>query len=446
MKRALAARAKQGGLPNGVGSASPKPETPMPSSQERSSDSSLNGPVPVPSSSSSAPLEALKISASHGKASSAPTPPPFSVSPRPKKRMRESTVKLEEEEDDDSDASAFYLRHQNRALASQLRMLKYQLTRLERERDYRRTQSSKAVQNLNSLQATWTQMESALQCGQPSPPENSDSGADRSDSTTIVPASTGSGSSVELIGALLDSLAALGATTAGKKKTRIREEREDDDSSCSSSDMQEETYPSAELMDEGDSPYLDDLLRITDNVSRRAGALQRWIWSLLQRAESSSTSEGPDANSSTMQNLQKLAHLKAKNKTLKAQLKEMSRSRDQMSDSDKRVRRGLYRLAAGRVKLKEVLKAIVVSDEDKEAAASWMEVTPAVPAVITSVAKTIASAAATKETAGEKPSAENIEQIATLSKQVTDLEQVAKARDDQIKKVSWPVIFSLQFT
>jgi hypothetical protein len=340
-------------------------------------------------------------------------------------------VKLDEEEEDDSNASAFYLRHQNRALASELRMIKYQQQRLEQERGYRRSQSSKAVQTLNSLQATWTQMEAALQFGQPPPHQIGTCGDSIMATSNGARASTGSGSGVELIGALLDSLAALGATTPSKRKGRIREEGDDDDSS-STSEYTDVTP--GEFMEEGDAQQLDDLLKITDNVSKRATTLQRWIWSLLQRVDAAAEGQ-PDAIKSAVELQQEVAQLKAKNKTLKAQLKEVATSRDEMSDSDKRVRRGLYRLAAGRVKLKEVLKAIVVSDEDKEAAALWMEVAePAEPAVVTSIT-TAPSLALTKGEDGDKPLPENAAQIATLTKQVNDLEQVAQSRDEQIKKV-----------
>lgn len=403
MKRALAARAKEG-LPNGAGPASPAPEQAI-----------SNGSDPLPSSttsSSTAPKQPLKITPSSGSTT------PSAVSPRPKKRLRESSIKLDEEEEDDSNASSFYLRHQNRALASELRMLKYQLTGLERERDYRRSQSSKAVHNLNSLQATWAQMESVLKSGQP-PLSVTDDKAAANGSASAAPTSTGSGTSVELMGALFESLAALGSTS-------IIEEGDDNDDN-SSSDMEVDLKP-PESMEVGDTEQLGDLLRITSNVSKRAEILQQWIWSLLQRVEPSS--KPIEQKESKYQ--QKLARLKAKNKTLKAQLKEVARSRDEMSESDKRVRRGLYRLAAGRVKLKEVLKAIVVTDEDKEAAASWMESTPAPAVVSSSVTKT---AMVKKSETGGKQSPEDVAQLAELSKQVTDLEIVAKVREDQIKKL-----------
>jgi E3 ubiquitin-protein ligase BRE1 len=450
MKRALAERAKQSGRPNGVAPASPAPEKPMTSAPTHSSAPSSNSTPKVKASSSSTSLSQLPPKtmqiAKNESSSSAPSARPSSASPRPKKRLRESVVKLEDEDEDDSNASAFYLRHQNRALASELRSFKNELSRLSREREYRRSQCSKAVQSLNALQATWTQMEAALQYGQqPPPPAAGQNEANLASPSTsfaaavaAAPLSTGSGTSVELIGALLDSLAALGTTMPGKRRRRIKQEGDEDedmDGTSSSGENEEEDHaPSAEmLMDGADTQQLDDLLRITDNVAKRATTLQRWIWSLLQRLE------GTDASLAAAEagqlNQEQVARFKAKNKTLKAQLKELARSRDEMTASDKRVRRGLYRLAAGRVQLKEVLKAIVISDEDKEAAAAWLEVTPTPVVAIASSGTSATPASAVKSEGDEKEGLVNSAKVAQMKKQISDVEQLASARDEQIKKV-----------
>jgi hypothetical protein len=285
-------------------------------------------------------------------------------------------------------------------------------------------------------------MEAALQCGQLPTLDGQHEAAMTAalTSTATTPLSTGSGKSVELIGALLDSLAALGTNT--KRRRRIRGEEDDDAMSSSSAEMDEDENEAADaseaLMEGAERQQLDDLLRITDNVATRAATLQSWIWTLLQRVEKANSNG--TASSEDPGHLQQVTHLKAKYKTLKAQLKELSRSRDEMFASDKRVRRGLYRLAAGRVQLKEVLKAIVASDEDKEAAAAWMEVTHTPAAVISSSAAA-ASAAATPSVKAEGGDGEKEEQkvdsaqVAHLTKQAADLEQVAAVRDVQIKKV-----------
>jgi len=246
MKRALAERAKQSGLPNGVGTALgavqekslPTP-TPNTSSVPASgSSSSINNgtfritPVSrlqIPPSSQppqKIPKVEIKPPTTIGgslKVTQSTRPTSASTSPRQKKRARESSIKLEDEDEDDSNATSFYLKHQNRALASELRSVKYQLVRVERERDYRRTQCMQAVQSLNALHGTWEKVETALEqqshdgflhkrieiCND----VKSDTPAVAQLQKGDVPLSTGSGKSVEWIDALMDSLTRIGKTT-----------------------------------------------------------------------------------------------------------------------------------------------------------------------------------------------------------------------------------------
>lgn len=465
MKRALAERAKQSGLPNGVGPSVPtseadhsssnnshnfsSPPLSVPSQPDLSSTASQQDGTPgSPANNSSFSKTSISIAKSNGGSSS-----PFVTSPRPKKRLRESIVKLDDEDEEDSNASAFYLRHQNRALASELRQMKYHLTRLERERDVRRSQCKMAAQSVHALQVTWNQLESALQHGASKDCSNvtNASGKTDSKSSSSAPLSTGCGTSVELIGSLLNSLNELGNTCPKRRRIKLGESMDVDtyDDSESSSDddggLKKSDAPASELMPppegmEEDDPqhsshpaHLDDLLQISDNVAKRASTLQDWIWSMIQRCEQSN-GDIDDSGSSTPAQVNAAQHqitrLKAKNKTLKAQMQELARSRDELRESDKRVRRGLYRLAAGRVELKEVLKAIVAVDEDKEAAE--VEATTEAPAAPTPTTKP------EHEDDGDdqkEESAVDSAEVAQLQKRVSDLEQIATARDEQIKTV-----------
>lgn len=406
MKRALAERAKQSGLPNGTGPSEPDP------------GEAVTQAVAENGGGSNVPLDVK----------SAPT-----ASPRPRKRVRETLVKLDEEDEDDANASAFFLRHQNRALTSELRQMKHQLTRLERERDIRRAQCTRAVQNLNTLQVTWSQMEEILKQGESSPSSETEK---LPEGTSSAPLSTGSGPSVELIGALFNSLAALGSSSA----TRIISEdaMEVDDSD------EEELHLSEPLAVGGDDEHSDPshqeelstLMRITDNVSKRANTLQGWILTLLQRIENGDSAENPRLSNVVQRAQQQVARLKAKNKILKSKIEELSRSRDELHESDRRVRRGLYRMASNRVQLKEVLKAIVAADDDKEAAAEWMEPGAGQISVAAPTGTSAAIVATKTEDTDTKKTAVSSEELAELQKKILDLEQIASSRDDQIKKVS----------
>lgn len=87
----------------------------------------------------------------------------------------------------EDESSAFYLKHQNRALATELQSLKYSVTLLEQERDTRRSQCRTAAQMLLSWQTNLAPEASRIS----------------------TPASTGSGDSVEWTSLLASAIQAL---------------------------------------------------------------------------------------------------------------------------------------------------------------------------------------------------------------------------------------------
>mmetsp|Transcript_21383 Transcript_21383/g.61069 ORF Transcript_21383/g.61069 Transcript_21383/m.61069 type:complete len:1013 (-) Transcript_21383:485-3523(-) len=361
-----------------------------------------------------------------------------------------SVANLGSEDEDDTDRSAFYLRQQNRALGGELRQIKYQLQQLQRERDYRRHQCYQACQSINSLQATWTQMESALLSDANNGSSSSvEMGADASNmdgdagghggASSNVPASTGTGSSVELVGALLTSISELGGTSQSE---RSKADGMDDDSS--DSEWEHGTSKSAlskDLSSESKMQELDDMLRITDNISQRANLLQKWIWGVLQHATSPKPTNGQtsvvsETEVSKLSN--QVSRLKAKYKRRRQQMQEIAKTRDAVEESDRRVRRGLYRLAAHRVPLKEVLKDIERTDADKELAARWMAEETARTAI--SMAMTSTTAVDGSQTNADGPSTDAPDTAKSLGssmtdKQVSNLEEISKTRQDAIEKL-----------
>lgn len=177
MKRALAERAKQsettGHAPtqNGLGPSAPvsspaglQPSRKVPRIDGETSQQQKHPPPQVKVEPITIPLRATSSSTTP-RASPPGTPRERRSS---MKRQRSSAALAEEGEED---SSAFYLKHQNKALASELKGLQYQLRLLEKERDLRRQQCQEAGQALQALESTWTQMEVALQLG--TPPESS---------------------------------------------------------------------------------------------------------------------------------------------------------------------------------------------------------------------------------------------------------------------------------
>lgn len=334
MKRALAERAKQSGIPNGdvvapglstiqqektpptdgpeIRAPPPPPMSSVPTST--SIQDTVNGTLSAPLiSAKEEPPQAPPLLQhpnltkvvipeqedrmySHTNASTATgtpaTPsssnkpvrsPRPSPSPRPRKRLRDFTAaekfkQLQEEDEDDSSASAFYLKHQNRALASELRSVKYQLSHLERERDYRRSQCSEALQSINSVSSMWRQLESSMGKGEPS---SSLSCPSTGGSAEMTPPSTGLGTSAEMIGAFLHSLEKLGDASRSKVRAEIDmgEEKKSIVNAEDKMDVDEED------LDESQKEVSNDLSQLSENFAGRVAVLQSWIWSLLKKVE-----------------------------------------------------------------------------------------------------------------------------------------------------------------
>jgi len=379
-----------------------------------------------------------------------PRPTSAASSPRPKKRARDSLVKLEEEDEDDSNAASFYLRHQNRALASELRSVKYQLARLEREREHRRKQCLQAVQSLNTLNTMWGTVEAKLE--QQRNPKTSEirSATNIKIPQSDDPLSTGSGRSVEWIGALINSLARIGTTTGSSKSNKggnndDNKVKQEGSKNGVSNDDKMDVDGVISNQDVEDQKNNDDITNIAENIAERVSVLQSWIWSLLQNLEKSKSPLNGGLKGkilslpSTMELQNQVSRLEAENITLQEHVKELARSRDEMVESDRRVRRGLYRLAAGRVNLKEVLKAVAIADEDKESAAAWMESNAALAGsnasgsslpTSSSESQEMDSAKLEKEDGKQPTSSKEVEQ---LKKQIADLNTLASSRDEQIK-------------
>jgi hypothetical protein len=472
MKRALAERAKQSGLPNGVRVTAsamqekslpssvaharngPLSSAPVPSNSEMSSNNTNRSsttpqrpvvPKPQVSLSSQPPQKISKVQVKKSSSTTSktkitqamtgrsPRATSASSSPRPKKRARECSVKLEEEDEDDSNAASFYLRHQNRALASELRLVKYQLTRLERERKHRRTQCLQAVQSLNVLYIRWGKVEAALEH------QKNPKTTDTSSETNIVipasdaPLSTGSGKSVEWIGALMNSLTRIGTTKSSETKTRgnnddnkVKEGKiKNGARNNDKMDEDAEELVSSEEVEEAleDQECVNDMTNLAEKMSERFSLLQSWISTLLQNLDKSKMSSNGQLNAqswsppSTLDLQNEVARVEAENITLQELVTE--------------------------------LKAVATADEDKESAAAWMEGSTALAGANNTESHLPSSSSPSQGTENIKlekdddKSPASSKEIEQLKKQLADLNVLASSRNDQIKKVrNFVLVFS----
>jgi hypothetical protein len=237
-----------------------------------------------------------------------------------------------------SSTNAFYLQHQNRALAVELRSLQHSLRLLERERDQRRKGCSAAVQALHRLQATWTQLETALlpsteiatttsPTSEKTNASDNSSNHDATETTSFPVPSTGSSDSVEWTLALSRALMALG---------------------------KEEGVCDGQIDVQCD--------RIASSLAARASVLQEVLWKVLREAGADATRGNHAAAAASRTEVAdhqaKVQVAMGEIHSLQAQVEELKATRDAAVASERKVRRNVYRLAANMINVDQLMAAI----------------------------------------------------------------------------------------
>jgi hypothetical protein len=278
---------------------------------------------------------------------------------------------------DNEEQSSFYLKHQNRALATELKSLQFAVTQLEHERDYRRQQCLAACQALNSLQATWTQLETALSPDAVVLPQGTttssriltipdDVPASTRTSTTCIRSTVSSAqtqsaaAAVEWTTALAEALAALGGNNSNHNNnhrnskpappllsnTELQSVQSQQQQSQQQQSQQNTTLVSVEQ-------FYADLSQLSSNVAQRAQALQEWIWTVVLQPP-------PHSNETTNHAAcgKQLAEAAAVRRMLETQLEECQVSLETTTTRERKLRRNLYRLAAGMLTTEQVTKAL----------------------------------------------------------------------------------------
>lgn len=261
------------------------------------------------------------------------TTPPSNKRPR-----REASSGQSQQSDQEEDtSSAFYLKHQNRALAIELKSLQAQVRDLVEEREYRRRSCLQAVQSLHSLQATWTSLETAL--GQESPALSNDSFSPERG----MPSSTVGNSddtAVEWTHALQRALQAL-----GNHSRRPNPQNNDD-------------------RDDSELPSFRGEIKLGElaaNVTGRANCLQGWLWELLRSKQTNEAGKERTIKfeeSFSSQDGEKTKCI-SELELLRSQLVEVTQSRDDFSSRERRLRRNIYRLDVGMISQKQLIQSVI---------------------------------------------------------------------------------------
>lgn len=283
---------------------------------------------------------------------------------------------------DASDPQSFYLKHQNRALATELRSLQHAVQILEQERNYRRQHCLAACQALHSLQATWTQLETALLVPNGSPTSaaaavlTTDPSAPASTTTTTTTTSaSGVKSSVEWTKALADALAILAGRTSSNHQHLL-------------TDHGGTTSDSVAMVDH----FYADLSQLTADVAARASVLQEWITTVMMKNQPSALSNVSDGNNNNNDSngtsdpsvalpIQESGALSSSApcsmdsqvRMLNAQVEELEMARQQMASRERRLRRNLYRMAAGMLTQEQVMRTLEVVEDDTDGIASQVK-------------------------------------------------------------------------
>lgn len=267
------------------------------------------------------------------------------------------------EQEEEDKASAFYLKHQNRALATELKSLQHAVTGLKEERDARRQQCHRCIQALHSLQATWTALETALQHYHPQTATSSSSYDARSSDdvdSSRMPPSTGEDDSVEWTRALHQALEALGRSTINRNRAE-EEPPEPKHQRKRKLPQNGNESPSSVDRDLVEASGVSEM-QIATNIASRANVLQECMWKLL----SSSKDLSPDVLLTNADQEKLNALLEAEKHALEIQVEELASSRHDTATRERRIRRNVYRLAAGMLTAEQVVKT---NETDEQIAA-----------------------------------------------------------------------------
>ncbi|KAL7551097.1 hypothetical protein ACHAWF_014296 [Thalassiosira exigua] len=360
-------------------------------------------------------------------------------------RSRKLSAKREDSSDeDDADNSTFYLKHQNTALASELYAYRRRIYLLEREREYRRKECRASEQKIGELGGVWRGLESAI--GK-EVEKNELLNEKHPSRSSVNPSSTGLGTDVENAHSLLCTLRNL-ASNAGKIE---RKEPPPQDPRHHEGDLNSfENYSKGTIEMEEDDYLLEEKRRLKEmeefasNIASRAAVLRNCVFGLLRMA---ARGESPASNSHSAPLLkEQIVRLETNLKSTESKLEEMANARNEAAASERRVRRGLYRLASGRMSVEEVLKAV----EKEDNGVSFMETLAmidgmnsknvisspgATSGVVSSSDGALSSPAFSAAVAGGSKDSSNGEEVAHLKKSLQDVQVIAETRDKKITEL-----------
>ncbi len=108
---------------------------------------------------------------------------------------------------------------------------------------------------------------------------------------------------------------------------------------------------------EDEKTFIQALSSSTTSFSKRCERFQQLLLNLFHANTNAGSPSSTSSSEEMQQKLQdQISTLQSTCNELECQVKELAKARDEANMCERRVRRGLYRVASGRVKIKEVLK------------------------------------------------------------------------------------------
>jgi hypothetical protein len=273
------------------------------------------------------------------------------------------------------------------------------------------------------------------------------------ENSTTAPSCTGSGTDVETVQSLLHSIQSLVTNT--DKIQSIGNPPQDPQYHVDELNNFESYSKGTIKMEEDDDllderHHLQEMEDFANNIAARAAILRDGVLGLLRTASAAEGAPYADAAASVPLLKEEIVLLKSELESSESKFEEMAHARNEASTSERRVRRGLYRLASGRMTMDEVLKAV----EKEDNGVSFMETlamidgmnnrnglsSPDGPtsAMVSSSDVAMSSPAYSTAVAGgskDSPAA-NAEEVAQLKKSLQDIQVIADTRDKMIADVS----------
>ncbi|KAL3785307.1 hypothetical protein HJC23_008871 [Cyclotella cryptica] len=352
---------------------------------------------------------------------------------------RHSSAHSDSDDEADPSGGPFFLKYQNSALSSELYAYRRRIYLLEREREWRRRECEVVSERVRLLEGVWRGMEEGLLGGETShtPKSNGESIIESSTIPIPPPASTGSGTDVETVPSVLSALKDLVSSTPLQLEPPTKKSQHHVNTLNNF-----ESYSNGSIHEKDD----EDLIiqkRNWEETNEFAAALTsraKRLHSAILKASSAT------ATDTEIELKQEIIRLEAEIKVMDEKLEEIAKARNEAVASERRVRRGLYRLASGRMTLEDVLKAV----EKEDNGVSFMETIAMLdglnnkkssfpdgatsgiaPSSMDATSSPSFSAATSKESSGLA----NAEELNTLKKSLQDVQAVSESREKQIAEL-----------